>query len=109
MVAATNTTSYCAVDFQYCGTGIPSEDLVYLLLPDAHVDYWDSESRCLEYYHDRLMESLMLVNKGGSSSLPFYSLVSFYELSRLELLMYWVGKGDWVGSTDGDSRLVLCC
>ena len=104
--ACPTTITACAVDFQFSGAGMPAEDLAYLLFPDAHIDYWDSESRCLEYYHGRLMESLILANKGGPSSLPLDSFVAFYELSRLELLIYWIGKG-WTGSTVGDAKLVL--
>ena len=60
----------------------------------------------MRYYHDQLVDALILANKGGPSSIPFPSFVGLYELSRLELLLYLLQKG-WVASTDGDAQLVM--
>ena len=95
-----------AVDFQYSGAGVPAEDVAYLLFPDAFINYWDEESRLLEYYHEKLMKYLILTIKGGPSSFRFHCFKALYELSRIELLIYWISKG-WVGSTVGDAKLVL--
>jgi thiamine kinase-like enzyme len=99
-------SAVAAVDFQYSGAGVPAEDVAYVLFPDAFVDYWQDESTLLEYYHQQLTEALVVSNKGGPSSLPLKSFVRLYQLSRIELLTYWLQKG-WVASTRGDAQLVV--
>ena len=94
-----------AVDFQFSGADVPSEDIAYILFPDAMVDYWDDETSLLEYYHAQLMEGLILANKGGPSSFPYSIFYNLYQLSRLELVLYLLSKG-WVASTIGDAKLV---
>jgi hypothetical protein len=58
----------------------------------------------LEYYHKQLLEILMQTNKGGPSSFPFSVFLALYQLSRIELVIYWLQKG-WVSSTMGDAKL----
>ena len=98
--------SHVAVlDFQFSGWGLGAEDVAYLLFPDARGDYFDVEEELLDGYYDALMEQLILQQKGGPSSLSRQQLQGQYELARLDLLRYWLGKG-WVASTHGDAQLM---
>jgi hypothetical protein len=37
--------------------------------------------------------------------MPWESILSYYQLARINLIRYWIGQG-WVASTEGDAILV---
>ncbi|CAB9503654.1 Protein of unknown function (DUF1679) [Seminavis robusta] len=94
------------LDFQFAGMGVCAEDVAYLLFPDARGDYFDMEKELLECYHEELISQLMIQQKGGPSSLSLESFQAYYELARIDFLRYLLVEKGWIGSNEGDKRLV---
>lgn len=102
-----SSAEYTAVvDFQYTGPGLPAEDVAYLLYPDARIDWLDQEAELLTLYYNELISQLMLLCKGGPSTLSFDEFLKYYELSRLDMTRYWLSAKRWSASTAGEAKLV---
>lgn len=95
------------VDFQFTGWGLCAEDIAYLLYPDARGGSLMCQvDELLDFYHEQLVTQLMLLMKGGPSSISVVKLIRLFELSILDLTRYWLSKG-WEGTTKGEAGLVL--
>jgi len=97
----------CAsVDFQYCGCGLPAEDVAYLLYPDALGNFTAVEESLLHLYHEHLLQQLMAQGKGGPTSYPWHVFRNHYFVVQLDLTRHWLSRG-WVASAvDGDLPLL---
>jgi len=98
-----------AVDFQFTGTGLACQDLMYLLFPDALAAaewYFERESFWLEsVYYPHLIDFLQLFGRGGPASITLDQLREQYVLCRVDFFRHMLTRG-WVASSPLDAKLV---
>jgi hypothetical protein len=100
------STCVAVVDFQFTGWGICAEDVAYLMYPDAQGSLMDSVNVLLDHYHEQLMTNIMLLMKGGPSSMTRDVLERLYDLAKIDMTRYWLNKG-WEATTEGEAQMVL--
>jgi len=102
-----DASSVAVVDFQHTGFGVCSDDVAYLLYPDARGYFSDADQdELLVGYHSTLIEQLMIHGKGGPSTLSLERFQIFFRLSQLEMTRHWTQKG-WAASAVPEVELML--
>ena len=93
------------VDFQFTGGGVPMQDVMYLLYPDARGDFFEEEEALLEVYHETLVTELAMLMRGGPSTYPLELARAHYDLCRVDFFRHLLGRG-FVASTASEVRLI---
>ena len=94
------------VDFQFTGWGVCAEDVAYLLYPDAQGSLLEFVDELLDHYHEQLITNIMILMKGGPSSISREALTKLFDLSIIDMTRYWLSKG-WEGTTEGEAHMIL--
>eukprot|EP00906_Rhabdomonas_costata_P008371 RCo011941 len=89
--------SVAAVDFQYCGKGVPSKDLAYLLHTSVARVVLAREEELLAEYHTSLLEYLRQLGHPEKvpRNFPLSALAAQYLLAVLDFYRFLLGWGTW--------------
>jgi serine/threonine protein kinase len=96
-----NNDSCSVCDFQFSGAGVPLQDVVYFLFPDALMNFSGNEEKLLKYYFDTLKSI-------GIDSMDFKLCVKLYELCQLDYLRYLLENG-WMCYSEEEVKIVQKC
>jgi len=92
----------CSVcDFQFSGAGVPLQDVVYFLFPDALMNFSGNEEQLLKHYYDSLINI-------GIDSISYEQCIKLYELCQLDYLRYLLEKG-WMCYSEEEIKVLQKC
>ncbi|ORX64282.1 hypothetical protein BCR32DRAFT_273166 [Anaeromyces robustus] len=96
-----NNNSCSVCDFQFSGAGVPLQDVVYFLFPDALMNFAGNEEQLLKHYFDKLTNL-------GIDTMDYELCVKLYELCMLDYLRYLLEKG-WMCYSEEEVKIVQKC
>jgi len=99
MFFSNDSCSVC--DFQFSGAGVPLQDVVYFLFPDALMNFSGKEEQLLKHYYDTLINL-------GVDSLNYDLCLQLYELCVLDYLRYLLEKG-WMCYSEEEVKVAQKC
>ncbi|ORX40373.1 hypothetical protein BCR36DRAFT_339905 [Piromyces finnis] len=92
----------CSVcDFQFSGAGVPLQDVVYFLFPDALMNFSGKEEQLLKHYFNKLISL-------GIDSMDYDLCFQLYKICLLDYIRYLLEKG-WMCYSEEEVKVVQKC